>query len=73
MAMSLQPTTWKTGSKFISHLFQAITHTSDLIESEQVALCLQVKPKGSHLFINRKLATAHFFSRQSHHVPSHDQ
>ena len=39
---------WKTGGKFIVHFFQAISHISDLIESEQLHYFLLVKLKESN-------------------------
>ena len=45
MVISLQPTIWKTGGKFIVHFFQSISHISDLIESEDLQYFLLLKLK----------------------------
>ena len=51
-----QPITLKIGSKFIPHLFQAISYTSDVIESELLHHMLSL-PTGlimSYYMTNRK-------------------
>ena len=45
MVISLQPTIWKTGGKFIVHFFQSISRISDLIESEELHYFLLLKLK----------------------------
>ena len=66
---SHQPMTWKTGGKSIAHLFQAISYTSDIIESEQLHHMFSLPSSliMSYCMTNRMwVRQLYFFPRHSH-------